>query len=106
VILARRWLAAQGSQRQALAPVLVSGDLVMALLAVWYAALLADADQDSVQALDNARYVVMCTVPFAFLRRSRGWPSARRSPSTSRRRHTSACPTGWSRRPTSSSPRR
>jgi signal transduction histidine kinase len=67
VVLLRRWAAARGSQRQALAPVLVSGGLVMALLAVWYAALLADVDADVAQALEDARYVVMCTVPFAFL---------------------------------------
>jgi signal transduction histidine kinase len=67
VILARRWAAASGSQRQALAPVLVSGGLVMLLLAVWYAAMLARLDQDLVQALEDARYVVLATVPFAFL---------------------------------------
>jgi signal transduction histidine kinase len=67
VVLARRWSEARGSQRQALAPVLVSGGLVMALLGVWYAALLAEVDPDVVQALEDARYVVMCTVPFAFL---------------------------------------
>jgi signal transduction histidine kinase len=67
VILARRWAAARGSQRQALAPVLVSGGLVMVLLGVWYAAMLAEVDPDVVQALEDARYVVLCTVPFAFL---------------------------------------
>jgi signal transduction histidine kinase len=67
VVLARRWAAAPGSRRPALAPVLVSGGLVMALLAVWYAAMLAYADQDAVQALEDARYVVLATVPFAFL---------------------------------------
>jgi signal transduction histidine kinase len=67
VTLARRWAAATASQRQALGPVLISAGLVMALLGVWHAALLADVDQDSVQALEDARYVVMCTVPFAFL---------------------------------------
>jgi signal transduction histidine kinase len=67
VILARRWVAASGSQRQALAPVLVSGGLVMLLLGVWYAAMLARLDEDFVQALEDARYVVLATVPFAFL---------------------------------------
>jgi signal transduction histidine kinase len=67
VILARRWAAASGSQRQALAPVLVSGGLVMLLLAVWYAAMLAELDEDFVQGLEDARYVVLATVPFAFL---------------------------------------
>jgi signal transduction histidine kinase len=67
VILARRWAAASRHERQALGPVLLSGGLVMALLAVWYAALLAEVDMDAVQMLEDARYVVMCTVPFAFL---------------------------------------
>jgi signal transduction histidine kinase len=67
VVLARRWAAASGSQRQALAPVLVSGGLVMLLLAVWYAAILAELDEDFVQGLEDARYVVLATVPFAFL---------------------------------------
>jgi signal transduction histidine kinase len=67
VILVRRWTAASRSQRQALAPVLVSGGLVMALLALWYAALLLELDADLVDTLEDARYVVLCTVPFAFL---------------------------------------
>lgn len=67
VILARRWAAATRSERQALGPVLITGGLVMALLAVWYAALLAEVDPDVAQALEDARYVVLCTVPFAFL---------------------------------------
>jgi|SRR5829696_3124880 len=67
VILVRRWMAASPSERQALAPVLVSGGLVMALLAAWYAALLAELDPGFIDALEDARYIVMCTVPFAFL---------------------------------------
>jgi signal transduction histidine kinase len=67
VILARRWIAVPQSQRRVLAPVLVSGGLVMALLAAWYAALLAYVDPDVVDGLENARYVVLATVPFAFL---------------------------------------
>jgi signal transduction histidine kinase len=67
VVLVRRWMAASGSQRQALAPVFVSAGLVMALLAVWYAALLAHVDPDVVDALEDARYIVLATVPFAFL---------------------------------------
>ncbi len=67
VILARRWLAARGPQRLAFAPVLVSGGLVMVLLGVWYAAMLAHVDDGLVQALEDARYVVLATVPFAFL---------------------------------------
>ena len=67
VVLARRWAAAPSSQRPALAPVLASGGLVMGLLAVWYAAMLADLDPNLVQGLEDARYVVFATVPFAFL---------------------------------------
>jgi signal transduction histidine kinase len=67
VVLVRRWAEASRSERQALGPVLISGGAVMALLGIWYAALLAEVDQDVVQALEDARYVVMCTVPFAFL---------------------------------------
>jgi signal transduction histidine kinase len=67
VILTRRWRAASGSQRRALAPVLVSGGLVMLLLGVWYAAMLARLDEGFVQGLEDARYVVLATVPFAFL---------------------------------------
>jgi len=67
VILARRWAAAPRSQRQALAPVLVSGGVVMLLLGVWYAAGLAELDEDLVQTLEDARYVALATVPFAFL---------------------------------------
>ncbi len=67
VVLVRRWAEATRSERQALGPVLISGGAVMALLGIWYAALLAEVDQDVVQALEDSRYVVMCTVPFAFL---------------------------------------
>jgi signal transduction histidine kinase len=67
VILVRRWVAAERAQRQALAPVLVSGGLVMLLLAVWYAALLVHADQSFVDTLEDCRYVVFATVPFAFI---------------------------------------
>jgi signal transduction histidine kinase len=67
VILARRWAAASRSHRQALTPVLVSGGLVMLLLGVWYAAILAELDEDLVQGLEDSRYVVMATVPFAFV---------------------------------------
>jgi signal transduction histidine kinase len=67
LILAHRWVEASGTKRRALAPVLISGGLVMGLLAVWYAALLAYVAQDVVDGLEKARYVVLATVPFAFL---------------------------------------
>ena len=64
VILVRRWVGTTAWQRRA---VLVSGGLVMGLLGIWYAALLAHLDPDLVGALEDARYVVLATVPFAFL---------------------------------------
>jgi signal transduction histidine kinase len=67
VILIRRWAGARGPQRHTLAPVLVSGGLVMVLLGVWYAAMLAHLDPGLVDGLEDARYVVLPTVPFAFL---------------------------------------
>jgi signal transduction histidine kinase len=67
VILARRWAAARGPQRHVLAPVFVSGGLVMVLLGIWYAGMLAHVDQDFLDGLEDARYVVLATVPFAFL---------------------------------------
>jgi signal transduction histidine kinase len=67
VILARRWASASASQRRALAPVLVSGGLVMLLLLAWYIALLAYVDQDAIDRLEDARYIVLATVPFAFV---------------------------------------
>ncbi len=67
VVLARRWAGASRSEKRALGPVLVTGGLVMTLLGLWYAANLAHLDQDLVQKLEDARYVVLPTVPFAFL---------------------------------------
>jgi signal transduction histidine kinase len=73
VILARRWREASGSQRRVLAPVLVSGGLVMGLLGIWYAVLLVEVDQTGfldqplAERLEQARIVVLATVPFAFL---------------------------------------
>jgi signal transduction histidine kinase len=64
VILVRRWVGTTAWQRRA---VLVSGGSVMGLLGIWYAALLAHLDPDLVGALEDARYVVLATVPFAFL---------------------------------------
>jgi signal transduction histidine kinase len=73
VVLVRRWRDASRSQRRALAPVLVSGGLVMALLGLWYAALLANSgsvtnfDEGLVDKLEEARIVLLASVPFAFL---------------------------------------
>jgi signal transduction histidine kinase len=67
VVLVSRWMASSASERGALAPVFVSGGLVMILLGLWYGAMLADANQGLVDDLENARYIVLATVPFAFL---------------------------------------
>jgi signal transduction histidine kinase len=67
VILARRWRTAGDAQRRALAPVLISGGLVMGLLGVWYAAVLAEASSDLQEALEETRVVLLALVPFAFL---------------------------------------
>jgi signal transduction histidine kinase len=66
-ILAHRWREAGGAQRRALAPVLLSGGLVMGLLGAWYAAILGHLDEGLVNRLEDARIVVLATVPFAFL---------------------------------------
>jgi hypothetical protein len=47
--------------------VLISGGLVMFLLGVWYAAALARVDEGLLRTLEDSRYVVLATVPFAFL---------------------------------------
>lgn len=67
VILVRRWREARGAQRRALAPVLLSGGVVMALLGVWYAAGLANAGEGLQERLEEARVVALAVVPFAFL---------------------------------------
>ena len=67
VILIARWREASGPQRRKLTPVYLSGGTVMALLAVWYAAGLADAPASTQEALEQARVVVLALVPFAFL---------------------------------------
>jgi signal transduction histidine kinase len=66
-IIVRRWAVASEWQRRSLGPVFVAGGLVMALLGVWYAAGLGHADADFMDGLEDARYVVLATVPFAFL---------------------------------------
>jgi signal transduction histidine kinase len=67
VVLADRWNAASRSQRRALAPVYVSGSLVMALFAVWYAAGIAELSESFQEWLERARVIALATVPFAFL---------------------------------------
>jgi signal transduction histidine kinase len=67
VVLTRRWGAATRSQRRALAPVYLSGAVVMALFAVWYAAGIAELSESFQEWLERARVVALATVPFAFL---------------------------------------
>ncbi|HEX7299285.1 MAG TPA: histidine kinase [Solirubrobacteraceae bacterium] len=67
VILARRWSDASRTQRRALAPVYVSGGLVLALYAVWSVTGIAGAPMDVQENLERARVVALATVPFAFL---------------------------------------
>ena len=67
LILVARWRTSRGAQRRGLAPVLLSGGLVMGLLGVWYAAILTDLGDDLGTGLEEARVVVLASVPFAFL---------------------------------------
>ena len=66
VILTRRWRAASSSQQQALAPVYLSGGLVLGLLGIWYVASLARLT-GMLDVLELARVVALAVVPFAFL---------------------------------------
>jgi signal transduction histidine kinase len=66
-ILIRRWRATRGSEHHALAPVLVSGGITMALLGAFYVATLEGWAPDSQDRLEEARIVVLSLVPFAFL---------------------------------------
>jgi signal transduction histidine kinase len=67
VVLARRWRASTRSQRRALAPVYVTGGLVLALYAVWAVLGVVDASADVQETLERARVIALATVPFAFL---------------------------------------
>ncbi len=66
VVLIRRWLSAQGAQRRAFLPVLVTGLLVAALLALWLLSRVAGLTE--IQAgLEATRVVMLALVPFAYL---------------------------------------
>ena len=67
VVLARRWSVSTRSQRRALAPVYVTGGLVLALYAVWSVLGVADAPAGTQETLERARVIALATVPFAFL---------------------------------------
>ncbi|MEN3285323.1 MAG: hypothetical protein V7607_6463 [Solirubrobacteraceae bacterium] len=67
IVIARRWRGATRAQRRALAPVYVSGGLVLALYAIWSITGIAGADQHVQENLERARVVALALVPFAFL---------------------------------------
>ena len=67
VVLVRRFTASTPTQRRALAPVYVSGGLVLLLYAVWAVLGVARADPDLQETLEYARVVALAAVPFAFL---------------------------------------
>jgi signal transduction histidine kinase len=67
VVLVRRWDESSRAQRRALAPVYVSGGVVLALYAVWSITGIAGVDPDVQENLERARVVALATVPFAFL---------------------------------------
>jgi signal transduction histidine kinase len=66
-VLVRRWSEAPRAQHRALAPVYVSGGVVLALYAVWSVTGIAGAATDVQENLERARVVSLATVPFAFL---------------------------------------
>jgi signal transduction histidine kinase len=67
VVLVRRWHAAARSQRRALAPVYLSGGLVLALYAVWALLGIARVGEELQEVLEHARVIALAIVPFAFL---------------------------------------
>jgi signal transduction histidine kinase len=67
VVLVRRSDESSRAQRRALAPVYLSGGVVLALYAVWSITGIAGAPTDVQENLERARVVALATVPFAFL---------------------------------------
>ena len=66
-VLTRRWAGSTPTQRRALAPVYLSGGLVLLLYAVWAVLGVARADPDVLETLEYARVIALAAVPFAFL---------------------------------------
>jgi signal transduction histidine kinase len=66
-VIVRRWDEASRAQRRALAPVYLSGGLVLVLYAIWSITGIAGVDQDVQENLERARVVALALVPFAFL---------------------------------------
>jgi len=67
VVLVRRWGGSRPWQRRALAPVYLSGVLVLALYAVWAVLGVLDVAPGAQENLERARVVALAIVPFAFL---------------------------------------
>ncbi len=67
IVLARRWARSTPSQRRALAPVYLSGGLVLVLYAVWAVLGAAHVAEDLQETLERARVISLAIVPFAFL---------------------------------------
>jgi signal transduction histidine kinase len=67
VILILRWDSSTRSQRRSLAPVYLSGGLVLALYAVWAVLGVADVSPDTQENLERARVIALVFVPFGFL---------------------------------------
>jgi signal transduction histidine kinase len=67
VVLVRRFGESAPTQRRALAPVYLSGGLVLALYAVWAVLGIARVDPGLQDALERARVIALALVPFAFL---------------------------------------
>jgi signal transduction histidine kinase len=67
VVLVRRWDESTPAQRRALAPVYVSGGLVLALYAVWSVLGVAELSPGTQENLERARVIALAFVPFAFL---------------------------------------
>jgi signal transduction histidine kinase len=65
--LARRWAGSTPSQRRALAPVYLSGGLVLLLYGVWAVLGVTRADAGLLETLEYMRVIALAVVPFAFL---------------------------------------
>jgi signal transduction histidine kinase len=75
-ILVRRWRAATARERRSLAPVLLTGAAMVALLALLLAIDVVSPKSDAVMAINHAALAAFAALPFAFLaglRRSRSW---------------------------------
>jgi signal transduction histidine kinase len=67
VVLVARFAGSTLAQRRALAPVYLSGGLVLALYAVWAVLGAAQVSPDLQENLERARVIALAIVPFAFL---------------------------------------